>query len=141
MYRMGRSTFSLRKSTVCSTSTRFLGQPNDGAAVYCCGPGPLLDAVEQRCQRWPKGALHVERLAPSKNKEVPADGEFDIELASTDTRLHVPTYSSMLDVLEENGYEVANSCQAGISSTCLFGGAFPTIKTISSPTTRGDRTR
>lgn len=28
----------------------------------------------------------------------------------------------MLYVLEENGYEVANSCRAGICGTCLLGG-------------------
>ena len=101
---------------------RFFGQPNDGTVVYCCGPGPLLDAVEQHCQRWPKGVLHVERFAPSKNKEVPIDGEFDIELPSTGSRLHVPAFSSMLDFLEENGYDVTNSCRAGILRYLPAGG-------------------
>jgi ferredoxin-NADP reductase len=32
----------------------------DGRLVYCCGPGPLLDAVEQRCAGRPGGSLHTD---------------------------------------------------------------------------------
>ena len=41
-----------------------LGTPQPGTLVYCCGPEPLLAAVEQRCHAWPPNALHVERFAP-----------------------------------------------------------------------------
>jgi ferredoxin-NADP reductase/ferredoxin len=39
-----------------------LGEPEPGTAVYCCGPEPLLRAVEERCAAWPPGTLHVERF-------------------------------------------------------------------------------
>jgi ferredoxin-NADP reductase len=41
----------------------FLGTPNPGTAVYCCGPESLLLAVTESCSKWPRGALHVERFA------------------------------------------------------------------------------
>ena len=41
-----------------------LGAPPPDTLVYCCGPEPLLAAVEERCAAWPPGTLHVERFAP-----------------------------------------------------------------------------
>ena len=32
-----------------------LGHPQPDTKVYCCGPEPLLNAVEQRCAGWPRG--------------------------------------------------------------------------------------
>jgi ferredoxin-NADP reductase len=40
-----------------------LGTPQADTLVYCCGPEPLLAAVEARCTAWPSSALHVERFA------------------------------------------------------------------------------
>ena len=31
--------------------------------VYCCGPEPLLNAVDEHCAAWPQGSLHVERFS------------------------------------------------------------------------------
>ena len=38
-----------------------LGRPRPDTKVYCCGPEPLLNAVEQRCVL-AQGSLHVERF-------------------------------------------------------------------------------
>ena len=37
-----------------------------GTLVYCCGPEPLLEAVEARCADWPEHALHLERFSPKE---------------------------------------------------------------------------
>jgi ferredoxin-NADP reductase len=95
---------------------RFLGSPTPGTAVYCCGPGPLLDAVEQQCERWPAGALHVERFAPRACG--PNDGEFDVRLGRTGECLRVPADRTLLEVLEDAGFAIDNSCRAGICGTC-----------------------
>lgn len=39
-----------------------LGEPAKDTLVYCCGPEPLLAAVEQRCASWPPRSLRVERF-------------------------------------------------------------------------------
>lgn len=98
---------------------RFLGQHDPEAAVYCCGPGPLLNAVEEKCQTWRAGALHLERFAPSEKAAGKEAGSFEVELARSGRRLVVPPYRSLLDILEENGCQVTNSCRAGICGTCL----------------------
>ncbi|PEG38567.1 oxidoreductase [Mycolicibacterium agri] len=96
----------------------YLGTPSADTAVYCCGPGPLIDAVEQRCANWPAGALHVERFTPKAAAATCADGEFDVQLARSGTCLRVPADKSLLEVLEEAGFEIDNSCRAGICGTC-----------------------
>ncbi|MBG7697617.1 oxidoreductase [Streptomyces sp. MC1] len=86
----------------------------DGTLVYCCGPDPLLDAVEQRC---PAGALRVERFRP---KEQPAgdDGAFEVVLERSGRTLTVPPRVSILDTVRAAGVEVLYSCTEGTCGTC-----------------------
>lgn len=41
-----------------------LGEYRPERKVYCCGPSPLLGAVEAECADWPAGTLRVERFEP-----------------------------------------------------------------------------
>ena len=94
----------------------FLGTPDERTAVYCCGPEPLLAAVERECARWPVGALHVERFTPK-----PETGErtaFEVELKQSGRTLVVPSEKSILQVIEEAGIAVLSSCQEGTCGTC-----------------------
>jgi ferredoxin-NADP reductase len=95
-----------------------LGEPADGTLVYCCGPGPLLDAVEQRCASWPSGSLHTERFTPKEQGEPVLSGAFEVELAQSGTTLTVPPDRSILEVLEDAGIQVLSSCQEGTCGTC-----------------------
>lgn len=95
----------------------FLSEPLQDTAVYCCGPGPLIDAVEQCCAAWPSPALHRERFAPSSAPARPA-GEFEVRLARTGRTLRVPADRDLLEILEEAGLAIDNSCRAGICGTC-----------------------
>jgi ferredoxin-NADP reductase len=95
-----------------------LGDPRGDTRVYCCGPEPLLAAVEQRCAAWPPGALHVERFAP-KPQGAPARLEaFEVVLAQSELILEVPPGRSILDVVEEAGIPVLSSCAEGTCGTC-----------------------
>ncbi|WP_329222548.1 PDR/VanB family oxidoreductase [Streptomyces sp. NBC_01485] len=86
----------------------------EGTLVYCCGPGPLLDAVEARC---PSGALHVERFQ-AKEQPVGEDGEFEVELAQSGRTLTVVPGVSVLDTVRASGVEVLFSCTEGTCGTC-----------------------
>jgi ferredoxin-NADP reductase len=86
----------------------------EGTLVYCCGPGPLLDAVEARC---PAGLLHVERFAP-KEQLAGENTEFEVELAQTGTTVTVPADVSVLDAVRASGVEVLFSCTEGTCGTC-----------------------
>ncbi|MDV9168663.1 PDR/VanB family oxidoreductase [Streptomyces sp. W16] len=86
----------------------------EGTLVYCCGPGPLLDAVEARC---PGGILHLERFQP-KVQEAGADGEFDVVLERSGRTVTVPVGVSVLDTVRAAGVEVLFSCTEGTCGTC-----------------------
>jgi ferredoxin-NADP reductase len=95
---------------------RVLGRPRADTAVYCCGPEPLLAAVERRCAAWPAGSLHVERFAP-RAAAGPLEA-FEVELAASGLTLTVPPNQSVLRALEEAGVEVLSSCREGTCGTC-----------------------
>jgi cytochrome P450/ferredoxin-NADP reductase len=95
-----------------------LGTPQPGTLVYCCGPEPLLAAVEQRCRAWPPRSLHVERFAPRPQTEPVRREAFDVVLRRSDRTLTVPPGRSILTVLEEAGVGVLSSCAEGTCGTC-----------------------
>jgi ferredoxin-NADP reductase len=97
---------------------RLLGAPRSDTFVYCCGPEPLLLAVEQRCADWPPGALHVERFAPRDVGEPVLTDAFEVELATSGLSLTVPPEKSVLQVVEEAGVSVLSSCTEGTCGTC-----------------------
>ncbi|MDH6588487.1 ferredoxin-NADP reductase [Streptomyces sp. SAI-133] len=86
----------------------------EGTLVYCCGPGPLLDAVEERC---PAGLLHVERFTP-KDRPEGENTQFEVELAQTGTTITVAPDVSVLDAVRAAGVEVLFSCTEGTCGTC-----------------------
>lgn len=88
-----------------------LSEVDDGATVYCCGPEPLLAALERRC---PPGVLHVERFAPRQVSGAP----FEVELARSGRTLTVPADRSVLAAVEEAGVAVLSSCREGTCGTC-----------------------
>ncbi|MEU2621427.1 PDR/VanB family oxidoreductase [Streptomyces sp. NPDC007157] len=86
----------------------------DGTLVYCCGPEPLLDAVEEHC---PAGVLRVERFRP-KARQAGEDGEFEVVLARSGRTLTVAPGVSVLDSVRAAGVEVLYSCTEGTCGTC-----------------------
>ncbi|WP_410590109.1 PDR/VanB family oxidoreductase [Amycolatopsis sp. lyj-23] len=92
-----------------------LAATRPGTAVYCCGPEPLLAAVEALGP----ADLHVERFTAAAD-----DGErtaFEVELAGSGRVLPVPADRSILEVVEEAGITVLSSCREGTCGTCETG--------------------
>lgn len=93
-----------------------LGDTAAGAAVYCCGPEPLLQAIESACRA--RGiALHVERFAPKESESAPG-GAFEVELARSGAVVDVAESESVLDALQRAGVAVEFSCREGTCGTC-----------------------
>lgn len=95
-----------------------LGTPQIGTAVYCCGPEPLLKAVERACRSWPPGALHVERFAPPEPVSASADRAFEVVAARSGITALVRPGESILRTLEDQGVFIATSCGEGVCGTC-----------------------
>lgn len=96
-----------------------LAVPEEGTAVYCCGPKPLLDAVDATCAAWPPGSVHREIFTTTPEPSHDADGAFEVRLARSDRRLTVSADCTLLEALEAAGYDHPHSCRAGICGTCL----------------------
>ena len=98
-----------------------LGEPREDTLVYCCGPEGLLSAVEDACQPWPEGSLHIERFAAKPQSDEPSPGAletFEVECQRSGLTLTVPADKSIYDVVEEAGLDVLGSCMEGVCGTC-----------------------
>jgi len=91
-----------------------------GAVVYCCGPEPLIAAVEAVCAGLGLAAPHVERFAPKQldDDRVAGDRTFTVVLGGSGERYEVPPGRSIIEVLEQHGVETDYSCQEGVCGTC-----------------------
>jgi ferredoxin-NADP reductase len=95
-----------------------LGEPRTNTLVYCCGPEPLLKAVEEQCLPWASGALHVERFTA---REAPAgliSRPCDVVLERQGIRLTVAAGESILDAVLNAGVDHPFSCTEGVCGTC-----------------------
>jgi ferredoxin-NADP reductase len=95
-----------------------VGNLEPGAVVYCCGPEPLLNAVEDAMAHLPSDQLHVERFRPRQDLLQQKRTAFDIYLDYSEMELHVPADKTIVDVVEAAGLEVMTSCREGTCGTC-----------------------
>ncbi|MEU3612330.1 PDR/VanB family oxidoreductase [Streptomyces sp. NPDC006872] len=94
-----------------------LGVPDPDTLVYCCGPEPLLAAVEERCREWPAEALQVERFQ-AQAQETGSGNALEVVLDRTGITVQVPPERSVLDAVREAGVAALSSCAEGICGTC-----------------------
>ncbi|MEO5665895.1 MAG: PDR/VanB family oxidoreductase [Nocardioides sp.] len=100
--------------------------PEEGAAVYTCGPPPLIEAVRRQVQGWTSGSLHFEEFSPQPVVQVTAseaDGTspgtaFEIQLGADGPVLDVPAGRSILEVVLDSGADVLFSCEEGTCGSC-----------------------
>jgi len=97
---------------------RALGPERPGRHVYCCGPEPLLEAVEARMSAKSAETLHVERFSAAVDD---LGAAFEVEVASTGASVAVGEGQSIIDALAEAGVEVEFSCREGTCGTCETG--------------------
>lgn len=95
-----------------------LGQSRPDTLVYCCGPEPLIEAVESRMTNWRPGALNVERFAAKAATEPVRKGSFDVVLSLSGGRITVNEDITVLQAVSAAGVDVPSSCSEGICGTC-----------------------
>ncbi|MFD4482305.1 PDR/VanB family oxidoreductase [Streptomyces sp. NPDC058471] len=88
---------------------------SEGTLVYCCGPEPLLAAVEALC---PADRLRVERFAAPVVEHTGDDSAFEVECRRSGVTLSVDEGTSVLQAAEAAGLNVTSSCQEGICGSC-----------------------
>jgi ferredoxin-NADP reductase len=85
---------------------------------YCCGPTPMLNAFESRCEEIGLPNVHIERFSAAENVEPVQGGEYLVELARSKQTVPVPVGKSLLDALLDAGLDVQHSCREGICGAC-----------------------
>jgi ferredoxin-NADP reductase len=90
--------------------------------VYCCGPEPLLTAVESHCAGWPTGRLHVERFTTAALVgDADSQTAFEVECAESGVTVAVAIGQTMLDAMLEAGLDLNFDCKEGTCGTCELG--------------------
>jgi ferredoxin-NADP reductase len=93
-----------------------------GTQVFCCGPEPLLRAVQDACGADDRiAAVHFERFGSSSQEpaKVPAAGRaFEVELARSGVTIAVDAGSSILDKVLEVVPDQPWACREGFCGTC-----------------------
>lgn len=94
--------------------------PND-SIVYVCGPGSMIDEVEQECAL--RGiAVRLERFGPSGALVLPEENTaFDVTLNRSGVTLRVETNQRLIDVVREVVPTVPFSCEEGYCGSCETG--------------------
>lgn len=97
-----------------------LADPDRVTDIYCCGPEPLMTAVEAAAESagWIDGALHLERFVPRELGEVVWQQPFDVDLLLTGKTVTVPLGQSILEAARDAGALVLSSCEGGTCATC-----------------------
>lgn len=93
-----------------------LATAGPGAAVYVCGPPPVLDLAQRTLFTLdPTASLHTERFSA---RPVTDGREFDLVLARTGTTVRVGSTETTLDALRRVRPDVVFSCRQGFCGTC-----------------------
>lgn len=95
-----------------------LRAPCPDSLIYCCGPAPLIQAVESAAAGWPAGSVQVERFGVDPALRDGPSPAFEIVLARSGKVVEVSSDISALEVLEAHGVDIASSCREGTCGTC-----------------------
>ncbi|WP_084436140.1 PDR/VanB family oxidoreductase [Aldersonia kunmingensis] len=95
---------------------QLLDSAEPGAAVYVCGPTPVLDAANRHAfAANPTGSLHSERFSAAPV----LDGrEFDLTLARSGRTIRVAADEPALAAIRREVPAAVYSCQQGFCGTC-----------------------
>ncbi len=89
-----------------------------GAKVYCCGPAPLIVAVEELAADLPTGSVRVERFVAEPLAAPVRDTAFTVIAERSAISATVRPGVSVLDALAAAGVPILSSCGRGLCGTC-----------------------
>lgn len=98
--------------------SRIVAQSRPETVIYCCGPEPLLSAMEGVVAAHGSGQLHLERFATPVPKHLPDDVPLRVVCAESDVVVEVGAGETVLDALIAAGVDVNYDCCEGTCGTC-----------------------
>lgn len=90
------------------------------ARLFVCGPERLMTACKERARllQYPEHLLHFESFGSATQGDLGNPFEVEVEDEDRSTTLTVPSDKSLLRVLQDAGFDVMSSCEAGTCGTC-----------------------
>ncbi len=86
--------------------------------VYCCGPAPLLSAVEHLGAGLPSGSLRTERFEAAPLAAPVRSTSFVVRLRRSGVSATVSPGDSILEAVAKSNVPVLSSCRRGLCGTC-----------------------
>ena len=91
----------------------------EGERIYCCGPTPLMEAVKTLSDHLPSDTVRFEWFTTPESDEPRESSSFTVRLERSGVEFEVPEEKSILEVLEEHGFDIPFSCREGLCGTCV----------------------
>jgi vanillate O-demethylase ferredoxin subunit len=91
----------------------------EGESIYCCGPAPLMEAVKALTESLPSGTVRFEWFTVPESNEPQDPSSFTVRLERSKVEFEIPEQKSILEVLEDHGFELPFSCREGLCGTCV----------------------
>lgn len=98
--------------------------------VHICGPVPMMDSIKQTLSELgiPKDRIHTEAFGPALGKPEPVEALKDesrpgvtvstVRFSSSDKSAPLPADKTILEVADDVGVEIDNSCRSGVCGLC-----------------------
>ncbi|KAJ8130517.1 hypothetical protein O1611_g3113 [Lasiodiplodia mahajangana] len=85
--------------------------------IYCCGPTAMTEEAQNLTRKlgYPRSQLHFEEFGGAA---AGTGDPFEAEIKATGKILQVPGNKSLLQILNEAGFDVDSSCEAGNCGVC-----------------------
>jgi vanillate O-demethylase ferredoxin subunit len=98
-----------------------LAKPQSDVHLYVCGPTGFLEWILKTAKDcgWPEEQVHREYFAAVQNDNHLADGEFEVQIASTGKVYVIPANERVTEALRQQGVDIPTSCEEGVCGTCL----------------------
>ncbi|MEU4453932.1 PDR/VanB family oxidoreductase [Nocardioides sp. NPDC023903] len=96
-------------------AAKIISMAPEGAALYCCGPMPMIDAIRAQIPDPQIDTLHYERFSPPP---VLGGRPFRVRLEDSDVEVQVGAEESALTAVRRVRPTQAYSCQQGFCGTC-----------------------
>ncbi|KAI8627231.1 PK beta-barrel-protein domain-containing protein-like protein [Xylariaceae sp. FL1651] len=96
-----------------------VGSIDYGAMIYCCGPTSLLEETRNLTKKLGYSCSHV-HFEEFGGAAAGTGNPFEVELKSTGKVLQVPREKSLLQILNDAGFDIESSCLAGNCGTCMI---------------------
>lgn len=93
---------------------------NASEHIYCCGPNAMMQSVQQAAQHLAPERVHFEWFSAPvlEHSAIQTSDSFTLKLKRSGKEIQVMADQSILDALEQEGFELPFSCRAGICRSC-----------------------